>query len=55
MMEAARTSEMSVNLYQTTRRSNLEDSILIPRSIALAIHFSEHFKNSEKITGYRKI
>jgi hypothetical protein len=26
MMEAASTSETSVNLYQTTRRNNLEDS-----------------------------
>jgi hypothetical protein len=26
MMEAASTSEMSVNIYQTTRRNNLEDS-----------------------------
>jgi hypothetical protein len=26
MMEAARTSETSVNLYQTTRRNNPEDS-----------------------------
>jgi hypothetical protein len=28
MMEAARTSEMSVNFYQATRRYNLEDSHL---------------------------
>jgi hypothetical protein len=28
MMEAARTSEMSVNVYQTTRRYNPEDSHL---------------------------
>jgi hypothetical protein len=26
MMEAASTSETSVNFYQTTRRNNLEDS-----------------------------
>jgi hypothetical protein len=28
MMEAARTSETSVNFYQTTRRNNPEDSRL---------------------------
>jgi hypothetical protein len=28
MMEAASTSEKSVNIYQTTRRNNLEDSYL---------------------------
>jgi hypothetical protein len=28
MMEAARTSETSVNFYQNTRRNNLEDSRL---------------------------
>jgi hypothetical protein len=28
LMEAGSTSEMSVNLYQTTRRSNPEDSNL---------------------------
>jgi hypothetical protein len=28
MMEAASTSEMSVNFYQTTRRNNPEDSHL---------------------------
>jgi hypothetical protein len=29
MMEAARTSETSVNFYQTTRRNNPEDSHLL--------------------------
>jgi hypothetical protein len=31
MMEAASTSEMSVNFYQTTRRNNPEDSHLHTR------------------------
>jgi hypothetical protein len=31
MMEAASTSETSVNLYQTTRRNNAEDSRLHTR------------------------
>jgi hypothetical protein len=31
MMEAARTSETSVNFYQTTRRNNPEDSYLHTR------------------------
>jgi hypothetical protein len=31
MMEAARTSEKSVNFYQTTRRNNPEDSHLYTR------------------------
>jgi hypothetical protein len=31
MMEAARTSEMSVNFYQATRRNNPEDSHLHTR------------------------
>jgi hypothetical protein len=31
MMEAARTSETSVNFYQTTRRNNPEDSHLFIR------------------------
>jgi hypothetical protein len=31
MMEAASTSEMSVNFYQTTRRNNSEDSYLYTR------------------------
>jgi hypothetical protein len=31
MMEAASTSETSVNFYQTTRRNNPEDSHLYPR------------------------
>jgi hypothetical protein len=30
MMEAAKTSEMSVNVYQTIRRNNPEDSHLRP-------------------------
>jgi hypothetical protein len=36
MMEAASTSEMSVNFYQTTRRNNAEDSHLLE-----GLHFSE--------------
>jgi hypothetical protein len=33
-MEAARTSETSVNFYQTTRRYNPEDSYLRERFVA---------------------
>jgi hypothetical protein len=33
MMEAASTSEMSVNFYQTTRRNNPEDSHLHTRRL----------------------
>jgi hypothetical protein len=33
MMEAASTSEMSVNFYQTTRRNNPEDSHLDPLQV----------------------
>jgi hypothetical protein len=33
MMEAARTSEMSVNLYQTARRYSPEDSHLLAQNL----------------------
>jgi hypothetical protein len=33
MMEAASTSETSVNFYQTTRRNNPEDSYLQSKSV----------------------
>jgi hypothetical protein len=40
MMEAASTSEMSVNLYQTTRRNNTEDSRL---QLLRGLHLYKHF------------
>jgi hypothetical protein len=43
-MEAARTSEMSVNFYQTTRRNNPEDSHL---HTSLKSHY--HFVSMEEI------
>jgi hypothetical protein len=53
MMEAASTSETSVNLYQTTRRNIPEDSHLhmnpvrILAPYILNIHFSSHNGNRE--------
>jgi hypothetical protein len=44
MMEAASTSEMSVNFYQTTWRNNLEDSHLYT-----CRHENLKFHNTEKI------
>jgi hypothetical protein len=45
MMEAARTSETSVNFYQTTRRCNPEDS-------HLRTHRRENFKSSPEEHRY---
>jgi hypothetical protein len=41
MMEAASSSEMSVNFYQTTRRSNPEDSHL---KIEIRIKFMKNLR-----------
>jgi hypothetical protein len=37
MMEAASTSETSVNFYQTIRRNNPEDSHLLLRNVVLKV------------------
>jgi hypothetical protein len=40
MMEAASTSETSVNFYQTTRRNNSEDSHLHPLQVMNQLHYT---------------
>jgi ABC-type Fe3+/spermidine/putrescine transport system ATPase subunit len=48
MMEAASTSETSVNFYQSTRRNNAEDSYLQPK-----MHFVANFKVRNRILNCR--
>jgi hypothetical protein len=57
MMEAARTSEMSVNFYQATRRNNPEDSHLqtIPCFQEYLLWFSDESKNIIVITRKMKM